>query len=468
MKKEDIYYQAMLARDHRFDGKFFIGVKTTGIYCRPICPARPKRENVEFFSTSWQAQKAGYRPCMRCRPECAPDSPVWKGTSAIVIRAIRILSEMRHFEMKEEDFAAHFGVSARHLRRLFMDEIGLTPKKFWFSLRLNFARKLLSETTLPLNEIAESSGFRSLRRFNAAFKEQFRKTPRDFRSKSVSDDLTLYLAYRPPFHWTSLLEYFRHHYIEGLEYVGVDFYERSFYIDGVAGWVRVYNEEEHSRLRLELKVESGKVIFEVCARVRRLFDLDSDPLLVMRALEKNVLLKKLMKKYPGLRVPGAWCPFEAAVCTVLGQLVSLTQARRLSAALVAHYGEQLPSGQYLFASAENLSASDLSKLGTTQKRKQTIRLLAQAFASGEITLNSWEDVAQSKSKLLSLAGIGPWSVEYIALRALRDTDAFPRTDLILKRVLQKYEALDVEAMRPWRAYVALYLWREFAHQKEED
>ena len=250
MKKEDIYFKAMATRDHRFDGKFFVGVKTTGIYCRPICPAKPKRENVEFFHSHLEAEKAGYRPCLRCRPESAPRSPAWVGKSAIVQRAVKILNSQETIEFDEDRFAEQFGVTARHLRRLFTEEIGKTPKQLSFENRLNLARKLITETALPITEIVFASGFSSIRRFNDAFKDRFKKAPREIRRDKVSDrdGLKISIPYRPPFDFEGLMKTYENHRTGSLEWFENGKMHRVITMNGKTGHIAIANSTEASSL----------------------------------------------------------------------------------------------------------------------------------------------------------------------------------------------------------------------------
>ena len=305
MNKEDIYYQAMLTRDNRFDGKFYVGVKTTGIYCRPICPAKPKRENVEFFSSSLAAEKVGYRPCLRCRPESAPGSPVWIGKSAMVKRAIKMIQFQETLKFDEDQFAALFGVSARHLRRVFTDEIGKTPKQLAFDNRLNLSRKLITETRLPLTEIAFSSGFESIRRFNDAFKKRFKKSPSEIRRQNLKKNsaLTLTLAYRPPYDFKGLLSFYKAHQIGLLERFENDKMIRIVEFDEKVGEVIISNDESTHSLKVEIDFPDNSYILSILSRVRAMFDLDSDPVIIANALESDPAIKKILKKHPGLRLP---------------------------------------------------------------------------------------------------------------------------------------------------------------------
>lgn len=470
MTKHDVFYQAMLARDYRFDGKFFVAVKTTGVYCRPICPARPKRENVEFFPSAVTAEKAGYRPCLRCRPESAPLSPAWVGTSAVVQRALKAIAVDGFFESDEDRFAEQFGVTARHLRRLFIGEIGLTPKQIAFNNRLNFARKLIVESHLPMTAVAMTAGFSSLRRFNDAFKKRFHRAPRDLRitqERSQENGVELSLAYRPPFDWNTLLAYFRSHRIIGVENISVVAYERVFRIGKSTGFLRVMNDDTRPQLKLYVSVDDPTILFSVSQRVRRMFDLDSDPLLVANSFQSHKFLNSLWKKYPGLRLARGWDPFETSVCTILGQLVSVGFARTLIGQLVERYGEPVahPETQmstYLFPRPEVLAGAAMAEVQTTRTRKAAIREFSRLVGTGEINLQIPREA--EAGAISRISGLGPWSTECISLRALGDTDAFPKTDLVLKRAVEKHPDLDLEKIRPWRSYAAVYLWKHYAQE----
>ena len=468
--QEDIYYQAYLARDHRFDGKFFIGVKTTGIYCRPICPSNPMRKNVEFFNDALSAEKAGYRPCLRCRPESAPSSPAWMGRSATVQRALKLISANGLLEKDEDAFAALLGMSARHLRRLFEEELGKTPKQISDAGRLGFSRKLIVETRLPITEIAFTSGFSSIRRFNEAFKDRFHRAPSELRRGSeVPGDraIQLSLSYRPPLDWSSLLRFYQGHAISGIESVDHNHYRRVFDMDGAVGALELTQNPKTHALILRITTPEVRSLYRVVQNIRHMFDLDSDPALISAAFSKDAFMSGLGEKHPGLRLPRGWDPYETAVCTILGQLVSTEQAARLVKQLVENYGPKVTNpvtGEpaFLFPSVHTLARETLAKVGTTQARKNTIQELSRRILSKDLRLDSTQDPQSFRKALLELKGIGPWSAEYISLRALGDTDAFPGSDLILKRVTDQNPGLRIEAFRPWQAYAAIYLWKEFA------
>ncbi|MBS1972273.1 MAG: DNA-3-methyladenine glycosylase 2 family protein [Bdellovibrionales bacterium] len=468
MAKEDIYYKAMLARDHRFDGKFFIGVKTTGIYCRPICPAKPKRENVEFFANHLAAEKAGYRPCLRCRPESAPQSPAWIGTSAVVQRAVKVLHTEQAVNFDEDAFAGLFGVSARHLRRLFVDEIGKTPKQLAFENRLNLARKLLVETSLPVTEVAFGAGFSSIRRFNDAFKERFKKSPSEVRRhKSKTEGaLKISLPYRPPFDFAGLMTSYENHRMGDLEWFSDGKMHRLIAMDGKTGQVSIANDAEQAALIIEIDFPDTAKIQHIVSRVRGMFDLDSDPVVIANALEADPEIKKLLKKFPGIRLPSGWDPFEVSIAAILGQLVSIERGRALVHDLIELAGTDsgvVREGRNvkLFPTAEQILAADLTTLKTTGIRKQTLKEFARAIAEGRVSLEPTQDVNEFMKKLLDLRGIGPWTANYIALKALRSTDTFPGSDLILARALELHPEEVINKMSPWRGYVASLLWRSY-------
>lgn len=479
---DDTFYRAMLARDPRFDGKFFVGVKTTGVYCRPICPARPSRRNVEFFPHAAAAERAGYRPCLRCRPECAPESPAWHGTSAVVRRALKLIAASTLHDTRETDFARQLGVTPRHLRRLFVAEVGQTPKRIADHNRLDFARKLVVETPLSMTQVAHTAGFASLRRFNAAFKTRFRRPPTHLRrTRPAAPDpaagVKLSLAYRPPLDWPTLLAFYRSHRIPGVETVDGNTFERLLRIGPSAGLLRITPDADTARPRLRLRVVTPdpSVLCEVVRRVRRICDLDADPVLVANAFAPVPLLASLIDRRPGLRLPRGFDPFEAAICTVLGQFVSTQHAVLLIGQLVAAYGHPAThpltgAPVRLFPSAETLADSDLSAVRTTTARQRTIRELARCVADGALSLSDAQDPAAFRDVLRTIPGVGPWTAEYVSLRAIGDTDAFPATDLILRRVLDRHPDLDLPAVSPWRAYAAIHLWMEFApslaHKKE--
>jgi len=467
VEREDLFYEALKTRDPRFDGKFFVGVRTTGIYCRPICPARPKRENVEFFSSHLDAERAGYRPCQRCRPESAPGSAAWVGTSAIVRRALKALHAQSTVHLDEEQFASRFGVSARHLRRLFAAEVGKTPKQLAMENRLNLSRKLLVETQLPITHLAFGAGFSSVRRFNDAFKARFKQSPRQIRRYPLnpSDGVTVTLSYRPPFDFLGLLSSYASHRVAELEWFENERMHRIVEFGEKVGKISVANDAHQSRLLLTIDFPDTSWIHAIVTRVRELFDLDADPVLIANALEDNAKFESILTKYPGIRLPSGWDSFEIAVSAILGQAVSVPHGRALVHALVKHYGRPATWGVNqqpikLFPTPQRIADSDLRELKTTTSRKQALIAFSSAVADGVVSLEPTQDVDKFIANVTALRGIGVWTASYMALKVLRHTDAFPATDLILARALKDYPQEVMARVSPWRGYVAALLWRE--------
>ena len=479
MTSDDRCYQAVLSRDARFDGTFFVAVKTTGIYCRPICPARPKRENVEFFTSAQAAETAGYRPCLRCRPESAPGSPAWIGTGATVERALRLIAQGALEENTEEAFADRLGISARHLRRLFDEAFGCTPKQLHDTARLDFARKLILETHLPMTEIAFAAGFRSVRRFNDAVKARFRRPPSTLRSLRRGEKPTplirLSLAFRPPYHWNGVLDYYRRHRIEGIETVEQDTFSRVFRLrdSETTGFFRVRPQGLKPELLLELLISDARQIMRVVRRIRRMFDVDADPLVIERSFGRSPRLKSLHMHNPGARLASGFDPFETAIGTILGQVVSVRQASRLMTDLVSAYGEEIRhplTGERvrLFPAPRMLADSDLRLVKTTARKREAIREFSRRVHVGALDLDRMESADIFRNAVRTIPGIGPWTAEYIRLRALGDSDAFPADDLVVSRFLKSNPAIDPGDVRPWRAYLALLIWESTAHVSHEE
>jgi AraC family transcriptional regulator of adaptative response / DNA-3-methyladenine glycosylase II len=467
MKRDDTYYKAMLARDHRFDGKFFVGVKTTGIYCRPICPAKPKRENVEFFKSQLEAEKSGYRPCLRCRPEVAPLSPAWLGKSAVIQRAVRVLYQLEE-ELVDEKFANLFGMSTRHLRRLFKNEIGKTPKQLFSEKKLNLARSLIVETNLPLSEVAFASGFKSIRRFNDAFKIRFTKTPSQIRRHPLSSDkvITVALPYRPPFDFHGLLQSYKTHQVGNLEHFSDGEMVRVIAFNEKIGKIRIKDDDKSSRLLLEIDFPDLTVIPRIIARTRAMFDLDSDPALIANSLELTPRSKSLLKRNLGIRLPSGWDPFETAISIILGQLVSTKMARRLVHDLVDSLGDDSGlriEGKVvkLFPAPKAIAESDLQFLKTTRKRRETVISFSRIIFQGNLSLETTQDVDEFIKKVITVPGIGNWTAQFMALKVLRHTDAFPSTDLALARALKDYDQVEIKKMQPWRGYFAALVLKEY-------
>lgn len=457
------FYRAHLARDPRFDGKFFVAVNSTKIYCRPTCPAKKaKLENLRFYIHAAQAEEAGYRPCLRCRPETAPGSAAWLGTSATVQRAIRLMDNQFLEELTIKALAEKLGIGERWLRELFQTQVGASPQSVLMTKKLDLARNLLDSSSLSITDIALSSGFNSVRRFNDAFKKRFNKTPSEFKVNSGPKHLLqLHLAYRPPYAWQTLLNFFAQRTLTGMELVENNRYQRLITHQDIKGWLMVELADNNS-LKVTLKLNKTTNILDFVTRVKNMFDIDADLMAIENDLSHDRHLKPLLKRYPGLRVPGCWDGFELAVRAIVGQKISVKGARTILNRMVDTYGDEqdidpnLPLEKF-FPSPEKILAADLSSLGLTTVKIGTIKALAQAIVDGELILDGTADYQKTCQTLLSIKGIGPWTVQYIAMRMLKNPNAFPETDLEIKKQIARFN-LDPQQWAPWKAYAAILLF----------
>ncbi|HEV2321832.1 MAG TPA: AlkA N-terminal domain-containing protein [Gammaproteobacteria bacterium] len=464
-----------MARDPRFDGRFFIGVTSTGIYCRPICPApHAKSSNVRYFPTAAAAAEAGFRPCLRCRPEAAPGTPAWLGTSATVRRALRLINEGALDTESVEQLASRLGIGSRHLHRLFIQHVGASPLAVAQTRRLHFAKRLLDDTRLGMTDIALASGFGSLRRFNDAFRQTYGKAPRDIRRERrgeapEGDALSLKLAYRPPYDWEAIRDFLATRALPGVERVTAEGYARTVELNGAAGWFEVRPVPGADALRLSVHGLGPGALFTVVRRVRHMFDLGADPEDVRVTLKDDKLLAPLVRRRPGLRVPGAWDAFELSVRAVLGQQVSVAAARTFAARIVSKHSRALPQPAegltHLFPGPEALAKADLGSVGLTSARARTLNALSGAVAEGQLCFESGS-AEETREHMQRIPGIGTWTAEYAAMRGLADPDAFPAEDLVLRRMAGNGHPLSAkqllsraEAWRPWRSYAVLHLWR---------
>ena len=468
--------QARLTRDARFDGLFFTAVKSTGIYCRPVCPApTPKARNIVYYPSAAAAAAAGFRPCLRCRPEAAPGSPLHRARSTLVSGALRLIEQGALDAHPLGELAARVGVSERHLRRLFDQEIGASPLDVASTRRLLFAKQLLSETDMPITHVAGAAGYASLRRFNATFVAAYGKPPREFRrGKSAAgeaDAITLRLPYREPYDFAGLLAFYARRAIPGVEAVDADGYRRSFVVDGTPGWFTVATNGDDSALSLRVHGVRPAHLGSLVSRVRRMFDVDADPAAIMAVLRRSKLLQKPVRQWPGQRLPGAWDGFELAVRAILGQQVSVAAARTFASRIVERYGTPHPAGSEmgvgaLFPTAGALAEAPLESIGLPRTRAATIRGFAQACMDGRIDFAAHQSLDAFVDRLVALPGIGAWTAHYIAMRALSHPDAFPAGDLVLRKLAgdglpigeRAMESM-AEAWRPWRAYAVMLLWR---------
>jgi AraC family transcriptional regulator, regulatory protein of adaptative response / DNA-3-methyladenine glycosylase II len=476
----DPCYRALQTRDARFDGRIFVGVRTTGIYCRPICPARtPKSQNVTFYPSAAAAQAAGLRPCLRCRPETSPDLAAWRGTSNTVARALRLIEAGAMDEGDVDRLAERLGVGERQLRRLFRKHLGASPVAVAQTRRVLLAKQLIHETRLPMGEVALAAGFGSVRRFNETFQQLYQRPPRELRRLGGADapagvaGASVTLAYRPPYDWEAMIGFLAQRAILGVETVAPRRYARALRV-GTATGVVIVEPGAGDYLRVTLKFPDLTAWPAVIARVRRVFDLAVDPAALAGHLSHDPLLAELIAQRPGLRAPGAWDGFELAVRAVLGQQITVSAARLLGGKLTAAFGEALPQElrvegvSRLFPTPRALMDADIaSAAGMPASRAAALRGLAKAATEDPLLFAPRGDLAQAVARLRDLPGIGEWTAQYVALRELREPDAFPHGDIGLMRAIEKLEGrrpsaaelnTRAEAWRPWRAYAATHLW----------
>ncbi|MDX3101527.1 DNA-3-methyladenine glycosylase 2 family protein [Nonomuraea angiospora] len=448
----DSCYRAVSARDARFDGRFYTAVTTTRIYCRPICPARtPSSRNVRFYRHAASAEAAGFRPCKRCRPELSPGDPGWDVRGDLVGRALRLIDDGAADERGVAGLAQRLHITERHLHRLFVAELGVGPLAVARTKRLLLAKQLLTETGLPVTEVAFAAGFGSVRQFNATMRETYGFTPSELRATAgprVCDaTLRLRLHRREPYDVEGVFAFLAARAIPGLEVADRTSYARA--VPG--GTITLTPRRDH--IALDVVMDDTRQLARVVARCRRLLDLDADPSAISEILEQTSL-GPLVTARPGLRVPGAFDGFELAVRAVVGQQISVAGARTLLGRIVA----KAPGP--LFPTPAELLETDLTGVGLTNRRIDTLKHLARHLVEGRLDLDGGQDPAEAVSDLLEVPGIGPWTASYIALRALRDPDAWPTGDLVLRKRMACLGIPDdhIERWRPWRAYAALHLW----------
>ena len=478
--------KARHARDARFDGLFFVGVKTTGIFCRPICPATPpKEQNVEYFTSALHAAQAGLRPCLRCRPESAPGSPAWRGVQTTLSRAIALIDAGEWQSGSLPAFAERLGVSDRYLRRLFRQHLGVSPVKYANYQRAMFARQLLQQTALPISEVAYRAGFGSTRRFNDVFMALTGLNPRQLRraeqqEQSNPRSLSVLLSYRPPYDWAALRDFYYTRQIAGMERLTADSYSRTCHFGDGAGLFTATHLAAKHAFRVELELDKAELTLPVIQRIRRLLDLDADVATIAADLGSHPLLGQLHR--PGLRLPGIWSPFEAGVRAILGQQVSVKAAHRLVTRLVEELGESLGVGSasgadsdlphLLFPTPAAVLASDLDFLAMPGRRKQALWALADYLERGETSSVCGSDsLASAQTEFdhwLALPGIGPWTVQYAAFR-MGNPNIFLAGDLGVKNALKKLAADDSaletiasDQLSPWGSYATLLLWQSLS------
>lgn len=475
--------RARLSRDARFDGKFFIAVLTSRVYCRSICPApTAKDKNVRYYPSAAAAAEAGFRPCLRCRPECSPGTPAWVGTPSTVSRALRLISESGLAEGGIEGLAERLGVGSRHLRRLFLQHLGATPSVIAKTRRLHFAKKLIDETTLPMSQVAIAAGFGTVRRFNAGIVQGYHRTPSQIRRLArrtevqAENQYLFRLRYRPPYDWEGMLRFLSSRATPGVEDVHDGVYRRSISVNGRDGYFEVTRAgagtpgkrrgpQDNEALEVRVQFGDPQALFFIVERIRTMFDLNADWIEIAQALSVDRLLAKGVLASPGLRVPGCWDGFELAVRAILGQQITVKGATALAGRIAAKFGRPLAATgglTHLFPAAEVLADSNLTAIGLTRARSATIRTFARAVSDGQIRFENIIDSDAFLQRLCEIPGIGQWTAQYVAMRALREPDAFPSTDLGLLRSSGITTSSELErraeAWRPWRSYAAMYLW----------
>ena len=472
-----VCYRALLARDARYDGRFFTCVKTTGIYCRPICPARPpKLENCQFVPTAAAAQEAGFRPCLRCRPESSPDLDAWRGTSATVSLALKLIEGgvLDHGEVAS--LADRLEIGERQLRRLFRQHVGAAPVTVAQTRRVLLAKQLIHQTNLSMIQVALASGFGSVRRFNETFQQLYHRPPGELRRRaaaaSSAPEISLLLPYRPPYDWATMLRFLQARAIAGLEVVTRDGYSRIIELDQVTGSITVSHAPEQSALRVLVRFPRLDALSVIIARIRRMFDLSAEPGAIVAILSSDPVLAPLVAARPGLRVPGGWNGFEIAVRAVLGQQITLKAGTQLATHIVAAIGTpvtesmDIPGLTHAFPRPESFNANTLAGTGIPRARAAAIAGIAAAITDDERLFDPSRDLAESVARLRNLSGIGEWTAQYIAMRALGESDAFLAADVGVQRRFalrgRRPAASELlvraERWRPWRAYAVLHLW----------
>jgi AraC family transcriptional regulator of adaptative response / DNA-3-methyladenine glycosylase II len=487
---DEACYAAMMAHDARFDGRFFCGVSSTGIYCRPVCRVKvPRKENCTFFASAAAAEAAGYRPCLRCRPELAPGLAPVDSTARLARAAALLIEEDGLASRTVSEAAAMLGITDRHLRRVFLAEYGVSPVQYLQTHRLLLAKNLLSDTGLTVTDVAMAAGFGSIRRFNDLFKRHYRLAPGKLRKKTQNQGrsdqgITLSLGYRPPFAWESLISFLAARALPGVESVADNAYRRTAAIKKGEtvhhGWITVENRPRQSALSVTLGFSLLPVLSQTLARIRLLFDVNCSP---EQISEKLTAMNELAPDIyvPGIRLPGCFDPFELSVRAIVGQQVTVKAARTVAARLAAAFGERIETPfeglSFVFPTPETVCGlpgpieDRLGPLGITSIRARSISALATALTTGAITFSCGADPTDLMKKLAALPGFGPWTVQYVAMRALGWPDAFPHTDYGVRKALGDRTPQEIADMSlrwsPWRSYATILLWNYLSRNKAD-
>ncbi|KID58313.1 ADA regulatory protein [Pseudoalteromonas luteoviolacea] len=448
----EVCKKARYSRDPRFDGKFFIAVKTTGIYCRTTCPVHPpKEENVRYFSSAMSAAHAGFRPCLRCRPDSAPGSAPWKGVGTTLDRALSLIDQgaLQHGSLPQ--MASRLGVSDRYVRKLFRQHLGVSPKAYALYQQCLFAKRLLHQTQLPITEVALASGFESIRRFNDCFKSQLQLTPTQMRKQQghTNSRITLTLYFRPPFNWQHMQQFLAKRLVDGLEWTTDDSYGRTFIWHGCKGQFTAKHVSKKHCFEVDIEIDDIKHLKPVVNNIRRILDLDADLSQIEEDLKQA--LPNEFTLVTGLRLPGIWGLFEAGVRAILGQQVSVQAAKKLVSQLVQTLGEKNAEHAF-FPTPHAMASSDLAFLKMPTARRQTLIRFAEHFSQNHVTDNA--------DDWLPIKGIGPWTISYAKMRGQSDPDIFLASDLGVIKALQAQQKFDDSRLSPWRSYLTFQLWSQ--------
>ena len=460
LKNSKRFERARRAKDARFDGLFFIAVKTTGIYCRPICPANsPLEKNVEYHDTAISAAQAGFRPCLRCRPDSAPQSCAWRGSQTSFHRALSLIQEGALQQGSINTLATRLGISDRYLRELFENNLGTSPKKYAIYQQCLFAKQLLHESNLPITQIAYAAGFNSVRRFNEAMKEQLGLTPREIRKSedAVASTLKLKLFYRPPYAWSHCLQFLNTRLIPGLEWIEGDTYNRTIQFGETKGYFSITNRAKQHFLELRLHLNDYRSLNPITQKIKSLFDIDAPVARIDQHLRSE--LGSAFDYLPGLRIPGIWNNFEAGVRAILGQQVTVTQAQKMVASVIEELGEDLKIdkniNKKLFPGPNRVADHSLDFLRMPRARRETLRSLARYFQSADDpdNIDNW----------LSIKGIGPWTINYVKIRGSKDPDVFLAGDAGVNNALKELTTIpNLDDTKPWRSYLTFQLWNQLS------
>jgi AraC family transcriptional regulator, regulatory protein of adaptative response / DNA-3-methyladenine glycosylase II len=465
--------RARLARDARFDGKFFIGVRTTKVYCRPTCPARTcKESNVRYFASAAAAAEAGFRPCLRCRPECSPGTLAGTGTQNTVARALRLIGESGLENGGVESLAERLGVGSRHLRRLFLRYVGATPSAVAHTRRLHFAKKLIDETRLPMTQVAIASGFGCVRRFNDCIRKVYHRTPTQLRrlagkqAPGREGQYVFHLHFRPPYNWRRMLEFLSARATPGVEAVERGTYSRTISLHGSQGYFEVSLDEVHNRITARIEFGDARALFVIIERIGAMFDLKADWAVIARTLRADPLLARRVAMEQGTRVAGCWDGFELVTRAIVCRGGDPGSSRAVMLRMVKAAGQAFPAAKgltHLFPSAESLVSTDLVRIGVPSERAATIRAFACAVREQRIRFDQVADGGALLTRLREILGMQKVFEQHVAVRVLRDPDAFPSADPVLRCMMGNRSTRELEdysaVWRPWRAYAAMLLWQ---------